>query len=301
MVRTMPGNMFQKSVLTFAVAVAGICCASVTHAQALPLGSASANTPKTEEILDLPDLSGNSPALAVTPSPAGKSGSLIPPILPPAPAPALLPKKRLIKQLPVPVPPVTSGDVSSAPAPPVVAEIPDSSPHPADYDTNISLMFSADDIYKITQMLKLYDSYEKHKQTQNEISALFESSPSPVDETRPLPNLYLGSIVYYSSGIWYVSLNGSIITSASNLPSKEYYVSRISRKEAEIVWKPVSVEQVYGTWDHVIADGKKPLANITVDRTSGTIKLRIRPNQTFVTRDLAIREGLVRSESALGR
>ncbi len=309
-------NRTPHFILTFAmVSIAAFCMAPLADAQPKSPETVPANSSKSEEVLELPDLPAASSAPVPT-KPGGASpgsssvGAALPALAPPVsvspPTPIISAPQNVAIKPPPPLVNVPAPVSANPPAMSTAAQAaagthpPDVNARTADYDANMTLMFSGDDMYKVTQMLKLYDSYEEHKQGEapqkDNLSDLFSSQP-PAGEISPVPNLYMGSIVYYSSGNWYVSLNGRIITSAGNAPGKEFYVSKISRKQAEIVWKPAAMEQVYDIWNQVTGDGKNLPDNIALDRANGAIILQMRPNQTFVIRALAIREGLIKPDS----
>src|SRR5262249_10144323 len=151
-----------------------------------------------------------------------------------------------------------------------------SPPAPAqERDANMTLMFTPDDMEVIAKMIKVYDSYDVHKQntTQKEdYSDIFNSVKPEAKEGEPvhevikrLPNLYLGSIVYYSPSNWAVTINGNKIRATDNAPSKELYITKISRKEIELVWKPKSLNDLPEKWNEVTNNGKNPVPNVAVD------------------------------------
>jgi hypothetical protein len=154
-------------------------------------------------------------------------------------------------------------------------------------------------------MLKIYDSYDPRKSAQTEkgedYTDIFKGADSkePVhDVVRPLPNVYLGSIVYYSPKEWAVSVNGKKILNADNNPKNEFYISKISRKEVELIWSPKSLNDLPARWDQTTGGGKNPVPHVAVDSEKGTVTLNMHPNQTFVISAIAIQEGLVKPESS---
>lgn len=284
---------------------------------------------KPQEILELPAVPENTvPAPAAKPQPA-----MLPPTLPAAgqgitqqALPGANPSIPVIPAMPgsgnqvklpqkpdIPGPDIPSqenNNIAVLPIPKASAEniiIPGTVPVPvdskaqADYNTNMTLMFSGEEMAVLAQIIKAYDSYEPNNQNtqakddvKDILTGLSDKSVTANDVMVP-QNLYLAGIVYYSSSNWLVTLNGRIITSSSNAPGNEFYVSQISRKEIELIWKPVAptlMGELLDKWNQLTDNGKKTIANITI--SNGTIKLKLHPNQTFVPTDVAIREGLVR-------
>jgi hypothetical protein len=158
-------------------------------------------------------------------------------------------------------------------------------------------MLTADEMSKVIQALKIYDSYTEHKpvaeqqeapkqEAQDDIFANYASATPP--------NLYLSSIVYYSPKNWSIRLNGKRVNATDNTVNNRFYVSKISRREIELVWTPSSISEVANRWDQVTEGGKKTIDNVKIDNAKGKIILDIRPNQTFVINTLDIREGLIK-------
>ncbi len=240
------------------------------------------------------------PTLAVVPqlpSPAVPSPSIVPtntiPVAPAVPsngtnntaAPSTIP--------PQVIPPIVKSEKS-----PVTENITDTS-----HDLTMTLMFTNEEMEIVAKIIKAYDSYDPKQavvQKTDNFAGLFDSLKTnekviaPVKHVKQLPNIYLGSIVFYSNKNWAVDINGRIIADTNNFANGEFYVTRISRMAVEIVWKPSSMEDVSMRWKSITDNGKKPLNNITVDLKNGTITLLMRPNQTFVTAYLAIGEGLIK-------
>jgi hypothetical protein len=301
------GGMHLKALLTsVTVIMAVFCMVPVAGAQPKAADGPPAIASRNEETLELPDLpAGSDASPSADMHPSAKSGngnaSGLPPAVTTPSVPGIsraAPDNTAKSSYPAPSGVVEIPSAANIVKPPVVVNT-----RPPGYDADMTLMFSADDMYKVTHMLKLYDSYEEHKHSdaaqKDDLSDLFGNQPAPASEIVPLPNLYLGSIVYYSPESWSISINGSIILSSDNLPAKEFYVGRISRREVEIIWKPAAIEQAYDIMGQITGNGKALPDEVIIDRAHSLIKLRMRPNQTFVIRELAIREGLIKSEPVL--
>lgn len=165
------------------------------------------------------------------------------------------------------------------------------------FDPNVSIFFSHDQISVANEILALYDNYQSTA-SKKSVPEILQEVYNPDDQAAEMklarpPNLYLGSIVYYSPANWSVRLNGKRINASDNAATNRYYVSKISRRELELIWRPFSIDTIATVWDQMTATGKKP-ANVSVDKDAGVIKLFMQPNQTFVVETLSIREGLVK-------
>jgi len=169
-----------------------------------------------------------------------------------------------------------------------------------------SLMFNKDDMNLLLQALDIYDHSARPQKSDGEpkkdfLNGLLDTlkhDETPGAAPLPLPNLYLGSIVYYSPANWSVWINGKKLVNRSNQESNEFFVIRISRSEVELVWRPSSLLDTPETWRQLTDDGAHPLPGIEVDAEKGKITLQLHPNQTFLSKSLAIREGLIKSASA---
>jgi hypothetical protein len=181
---------------------------------------------------------------------------------------------------------------------------------PVDVGTT-TLMFSANDMKIILEALAVYDSLHT-QQTQSadkdkdDLSSLLDSMKARSlaggkveDAPKPLPNLYLGSIVYYSPANWSVWINGRKLTNRNNLPTAEFYVDQISSSKIELIWHPPALLDTGATWERITNGGAQPPAGIVVDTGKGRITLQLHPNQTFLPAGLVIREGLVKSSSGM--
>lgn len=164
-------------------------------------------------------------------------------------------------------------------------------------------MFTPEEMAAVTKMFAVYDNYDEHKPTtttKDDLIDIFGNTPQPtVAEPKvvKLPNLYCGSIVYYSPQTWLVTINGVKLIAAKNNPGSEFFISEISRREIVVVWKPHSLNDVPDKWNQKTDNGKNLPQDINVDVANGTITLNMRPNQTFIPDTLEIREGLIKSNT----
>jgi hypothetical protein len=175
-----------------------------------------------------------------------------------------------------------------------------------------SLIFSKENIHLIEQGLAIYDNSAAPKAIGNtpsnnpdDLSALLNTlgsthtvNPEANTPPPPLPNLYLGSIVYYSPSYWSVWVNGFKLLNTHNSPGNSLYVTRLSRTEVELVWTPPTLQDTGLIWRQMTNNGAKPLPDIAVDEAKGKITLHMRPNQTFLPRSLAIHEGFIKPSAS---
>ncbi len=170
-------------------------------------------------------------------------------------------------------------------------------------------MFDKSQMELINKFYESYDNHERPAPAQDEnkspedLSSLLDklsdhgndSSDSKAGHLiAPLPPLYLASILYYSPSHWSVWINDKKLVNTHNNPSNEFYVSRLSRKEVELVWKPSSLQNMPLLWAQYTAGDKQALPGIVLDASKGTVTLLLHPNQTFIPTSLSIHEGLIK-------
>ena len=285
---------------------------------AFPPAHTAAAPPAGAALLELPGAS-TAPSLPAAPPALSVSPSAAPLI---APSPAILLPPRIGPQLPpnahpllrqpaeldigshTPAPVIQNGNAAAQSA---AAKNPDVLFEPMHLGA-VSMMFKKSDMNIIAEALEVYDKSNTQKSgavtDKDDLSSLINTLKShdvtaPNEPPPPLPNLYLGSIVYYSQNHWSVWINGRKLINTNNSPTGELYIASISRTEIELLWHPKSLIDTAVLWRQLTANGAHPLPGIMVDEKKGTIALHLRTNQTFLPRSLAIREGLVKSVPAV--
>ena len=108
------------------------------------------------------------------------------------------------------------------------------------------------------------------------------------------PNIYVGSILYYSAKDWSVWINGNKYGNEYNNDKNDFYISKISRKEVEFVWKLRTSIVVSNAWQKLVKNGDSP-KNIDFDSKKNSVTLLMRANQTFIPSQLVISEGFIKS------
>jgi len=310
------------------LAVRWLLVALCFTAAAVSAQTPPSSAPKTEETLELPGLPGSTPP--ATPSqpaaPGAPAAVQTPHAMPPTPLPNITqlppnPTASASPVAPMPTPPVTmptpttpqpalppipTPATSNLPVVPTPAKTVENESAPRMNTIGATIMFTAEEMNTINQMLKIYDSYDPKKPTQggpkDDFSDILtgiktEQKEAPERQVeRPLPNVYLGSIVYQSPKQWMVSINGELITSENNSTKKEFYIFAVSRKEVSLMWHPRSLGDFPQRWEQKTNNGAKLLPRVWFDAEHNAIRLDMHPNQTFVISTLAIEEGLVKPE-----
>lgn len=174
--------------------------------------------------------------------------------------------------------------------------------HPMKLDKGLSLMFTEKDMFSLVlPSLELYDKAEdpnnktaSNTQATDDLTGLLESlklkGEDKVQEApQVLPNIYLGSIMYYSPSNWSIWLNGKKVTNAVNGPDKPLYVEAIDRTHVRLVWKPTSMTAL-----NKVLNKRKIATPEVLDIEGSRVTVTMRPNQTFVASLLAVLEGMVR-------
>lgn len=293
-----------------------LLCSVMVSAVSLAQTSPSSSPPSGTVLLELPTTPSTNKTIASAPLP-----SVSPPALPTTVStPSSLPSSTSSG-------PAASSPLTPTPPAPVPTIVVAPVPAPLSKDVqaiidanrevifeplhlgNVSIIFNKVDRNNIMEALKIYDSSRGQKtataspagEGKDSLSSLLDSLRSHEDTGTAaapppsLPNLYLGSIVYYSPSNWSIWVNDKKLTNKTNTESNELYVTRISRTEAELRWRPYSLMDIPTVWQMATQNGQHPLPHILVDEHAGEITLDLHPNQTFLPKSLTIREGLIKS------
>lgn len=175
---------------------------------------------------------------------------------------------------------------------------------PVKIEETFSLMFSRKDMETLViPSLVLFDRSEDQTASaksktdgKDDLTGLLESLKVQGETktiVRPLPHLFLGSIMYYSPTNWSVWINGKKLVNRLNAPANPLYVSHIDRTHIVLVWRPESLRDMTELWNQKSSSTETLPKNITVNTQDGSVTLTMRPNQTFVPRSLKIHEGMV--------
>ena len=176
--------------------------------------------------------------------------------------------------------------------------------HSAKYN---SLMFNEKEMDIINKLVESFDtSSEKISNNTNnvnksdDLNGLLKKNPDAKkviahDEVpTKLPNIYVGSILYYSAKDWSIWINGNKYGAEYNNEKNEFYISKISRKEVELIWKPKFSIIISNAWQRFAKNGKIP-KHIDFDSQKNVVTLLMRANQTFIPDKLIISEGFIKS------
>jgi hypothetical protein len=172
-------------------------------------------------------------------------------------------------------------------------------------DPGMSLMFNPKDMHTLViPSLALYDkagsqmssSGADQSSGNDDLTGLLESlkgkgETKEKEVEQPLPNIYMGSILYSSDASWSIWLNGKKLTNKVNSAANPIYVESIDSSQAQIVWKPASAIAL----NKIIREHKNATPDtLSIDAEKGRLTFTLRPNQTFVPSLLAVLEGLIK-------
>lgn len=281
-------------------------------------GAAQAQQPAKQAVplLDLP-VASPSPAPASAPPAAPASPAAALPATPAVPAPGTqpaVPPAAAPAPVPAPVPPPAQEGMTLPPGSAPLASVPLPSGmmvQPFAVSRTLSVMFTRKDMETLViPGLDLYASLVAEDQakaaTQQEdlaallqslqipaaIAAVTEQQQEPVSQR--LPNLYLGSIVYYSQRDWAIWINGRKLSYAFNKPENVLFVKNISAESVTLTWRIPEAAKTDPTWQEMLRRKDKPGAGVAFDAGARLVTLRLHPNQSFVTPTLSLAEGLVK-------
>jgi hypothetical protein len=124
------------------------------------------------------------------------------------------------------------------------------------------------------------------------LNQLLNQNASKQAEAPPqkvFPVFFLGSIIYTSRNEWSVWVNDVKFTNRNNRITKNFYVANLDKTHATIRWNPGIL------WPDLAA-AKKAKTDaapqpITLDEATHTVTFTLRPNQSFISQAMAIREG----------
>jgi hypothetical protein len=186
-----------------------------------------------------------------------------------------------------------------------------------------SIMFSEKDIALITAGIR---SYQENVPLEILVPSLFEkskeevkqeeapkpvvpqaSAPNPADAANPngstalIPAIdtktyYLRSIMYFSPEHWTIWLNDKKISSADTNEDPNFQFAKVSNDSIVILWQNANPDTLSAGWKNNFIDMGNGLwtsknSNIVVDSASGSISLILKPNQSFISSQMAVIEG----------
>lgn len=267
-------------------------------AQAAP--SSPAPTTPTAPLLELPAGAAVPPA-HVSSVPSAPPGNV------PVATPAQPPSEDTASPLPQPAPKEAyKPKIMTSPLQPDQPFLEE----PVRIEDNFSIMFSQKDMDTlIIPSLALYDKAKSAEQqtahasgaAQDDLTDLLASltTQGEAKETiKPLPNLYLGSIVYYTPSDWSIWINGRKLPSRLNKPENEFFVREISRTSAVVIWKPQRLTEMQKAWTDKTTPPHVVPKSILLDEEKKTVTLTMRPNQTFIPLEMSIEEGLIKAKES---
>ena len=174
------------------------------------------------------------------------------------------------------------------------------------HDSATSLMFNKQEMEIIKQLIEMYDKQEvidaknpdAKKEGNDSFSDLFnlikQEGNNHEEKEKILPNIYLGSIIYHSPTQWVAMVNGVMIDSDNNNLQNSFYIKRVSRKAVELVWKPKNFNLLSVSYKNLSDREKANKVNIMLDNKNASVTLLLMPNQTFISKEVSIKEGFVK-------
>lgn len=137
----------------------------------------------------------------------------------------------------------------------------------------IDLINNSIEIQKNGGSLNIEDDDEKKEKEEKKEDGLNQRS-----------QIHLGSILYFSKNKWVIWLNKSKVTSEDNNMKNEFYVNKITSKNANITWRiPLS------KWKILVSTSVK--SNPKIIDNYVHVNFTLRSNQTFSIRTGQISEG----------
>lgn len=100
--------------------------------------------------------------------------------------------------------------------------------------------------------------------------------------------VYLASIIYFTTNNWVVWVNEQKITSATNDPEKEIYLTSVTSDSVKIVWK-ISLSK----WKILSGQKSDALAPNLNEDNQVVLEFQFKPNQTYALSTNRILEGRV--------
>ncbi len=235
----------------------------------------------------------------------------------PAPVTTVAPAAPLPLPAPAPTPAAsdtaaTTPGTATPPAPPAATPAPNTSqpqaagavPQTEDIDIP-SIMFKPAIIQRLDEEIarisaSLQTTAKPAKMDDDLLSQLLASQPKekeaapevPIEKTFPI--FYLNSIIYTSRAQWSVRINGLKFTNWNNDPQHSFFIAAIDKEHVTVQWKPVGIwPDLTAIWNQVKGNTDKhlPLQTIKLDDATNSVLFTLRPNQTFLSKAMQIREG----------
>lgn len=100
--------------------------------------------------------------------------------------------------------------------------------------------------------------------------------------------IYLSSILYFSPDNWVVWVNDQKITSKTNSPNKEFYLTKVNSSEVGIFWT-LSMSK----WKIISGKANESLAPKVNEKNQVEIEFSLKQNQTFILSQDSIIEGRI--------
>jgi hypothetical protein len=172
-----------------------------------------------------------------------------------------------------------------------------------------TIMFNENDINGVNKIITAFlngvrpDS--KNEEVNNEdnkediltdlLNKLDATDDTVVAKSHILPSFFLSSIVYRSQVDWAVWINGFKISNRNNKKSPPLYVDSISADQVTLIWFPAKL--ILPDVMEITDKSQDRAKAARLDEKTGSVTFILKPNETFVSGIMSIKEGKVPSIS----
>lgn len=191
-------------------------------------------------------------------------------------------------------------------------------------DFGLSLMYSNTDIRNMMQILEVFERTgmtptefaESGMVEDDDLLADLLATPEEVqaakaEPPRPLPNFYVGTIMYHNSKNWSIWVNKKRVNSVT--PEHDFgedglvKVSSISRQFVTLEWKPTDLKTAARAWKYREKRKQEGMKHRIAKRVKvdfnpekGVFVATLRANQSFASSSMEIIEGRAPAPVAMG-
>jgi hypothetical protein len=126
------------------------------------------------------------------------------------------------------------------------------------------------------------------------LKQLLQQQNRPADEAAPVktfPVFFLDSIIYTSRNEWSAWINGVKFTNRNNVLNHMFTIADIDKRHVTVRWLPTSLlwPDLMNVWKGLHPAGAN--RQVSVDEMNHAVTFTLHPNQTFIAKAMAVREG----------
>lgn len=161
-----------------------------------------------------------------------------------------------------------------------------------------SLLFGPATIAKLRQAISYYQPGGASETAGSDFLSDLSASPvaAPQEIIVQAPYFYLGSVISTPQGEWYIWLNGKRYAASHPLDDARLDITRIGSGAVTFAWKPDAAAEIRENWrqrqEHDAARHRTS-RNVSYDETENTVTFTLKPNQTFFSETMQVREGRI--------